>query len=448
MPQLFSGITLRKTLLFSANFFLIVFLFSACDKKTSLGGDLLDDESKNFRTIEYNGFFSHSLLERRVRSDEDSCNISFLGSYNDQDFGIISSGFMVQYSLPFPNNLPISRLHPDSFVVDSVTVQLPYRAGSYYGNNEASLKYQRLQVFELKNNINKSDSYYSDLDFASYANTASLADQFFLPDVTVIKSSDLDTVPMLRLKLDKVFGSRLLADTNSLKNSSSFLNYFKGLQFRVNNINQPTLGGGIVGFDLNLRASKLTVYAKHQRLGTLKYSFTTNSDFAKVNFYGYTRSAQNSVTQQFSDTTLGQNFIYLQGFGSTKAKLTLPFINSFKDSLPVLINKAELIVELQDENLSVFPPISKLALRVHKADGTIVKLTDEEAAGAFNINGILNSTNQYKFNITQYIYSLLYSAESDKGLFLSVYDGGLNPGKIKLKGGNNIRLKINYTKTN
>jgi hypothetical protein len=332
--------------------------------------------------------------------------------------------------------------------VDSVTVQLPYRAGSYYGNNEASLKYQRLQVFELKNNINKSDSYYSDLDFASYANTASLADQFFLPDVTVIKSSDLDTVPMLRLKLDKVFGSRLLADTNSLKNPSSFLNYFKGLQFRVNNINQPTLGGGIVGFDLNLRASKLTVYAKHQRLGTLKYSFTTNSDFAKVNFYGYTRSAQNSVTQQFSDTTLGQNFIYLQGFGSTKAKLTMPFINSFKDSLPVLINKAELIVELQDENLSVFPPISKLALRVHKADGTIVKLTDEEAAGAFNINGILNSTNQYKFNITQYIYSLLYSAESDKGLFLSVYDGGLNPGKIKLKGGNNIRLKITYTKTN
>jgi hypothetical protein len=183
-------------------------------------------------------------------------------------------------------------------------------------------------------------------------------------------------------------------------------------------------------------------------LGTLKYSFTTNSDFAKVNFYGYTRSAQNSVTQQFSDTTLGQNFIYLQGFGSTKAKLTMPFINSFKDSLPVLINKAELIVELQDENLSVFPPISKLALRVHKADGTIVKLTDEEAAGAFNINGILNSTNQYKFNITQYIYSLLYSAESDKGLFLSVYDGGLNPGKIKLKGGNNIRLKITYTKTN
>ena len=116
--------------------------------------------------------------------------------------------------------------------------------------------------------------------------------------------------------------------------------------------------------------------------------------------------------------------------------------------MPVLINKAELIVELQDENLSVFPPISKLALRVHKADGTIVKLTDEEAAGAFNINGILNSTNQYKFNITQYIYSLLYSAESDKGLFLSVYDGGLNPGKIKLKGGNNIRLKITYTKTN
>jgi hypothetical protein len=448
MPQLFSGISLRKTLLFSANFFLVVFLFSACDKKTSLGGDLLDDESKNFRTIEYNQFFSHSLLESRVRTDEDSCNLNFLGSYNDPDFGILQSGFMLQYSLPFPNNLPISRLHPDSFSVDSVTVQLPYRLGSYYGNNETSLKYQRLQVFELKNNINKSDSYYSDLDFASYATTNSLADQFFVPDVTVITSSDLDTVPMLRVKLDKEFGNRLLSDTNSLKSSSAFLNFFKGLQFRVNNINQASLGGGIVGFDLNLRASKLTVYAKHQRLGTLKYSFTTNSDFAKVNFYTYKRSAQNSISQQLSDTTLGQNFIFVQGFGGTKAKVTLPFLNSFKDSLPVLLNKAELIFELQDENLSIFPPVSKLALRVHKSDGTVAKLSDENATGAFNINGILTSSNQYKFNITQYIYSLLYSDESDKGLFLSVDDGGLNPGRIKLKGGNNIRLKITYTKTN
>jgi len=446
MIVFFSGNTLRKTLLFSANFFLIVFLFSSCQKKTSLGGDLLDDESKNFRTIEYNGFFSHSLLDSKVRTDEDSCNLNFLGSYNDPDFGIIQSGFMLQYSLPFPNNLPISKL--DSCDVDSVAVQLPYRAGSYYGNNAANLKVQRLQVFELKNNINKSDSYYSDLDFSSYLNTTSIADQFFTPDVSVITSSDLDTVPMLRIKLNKAFGTKLLSNSNALNSSSEFLNFFKGLQFRVNNINQPSLGGAIVGFDLNLRASKLTVYTTHKRLGKLKFTFTSNSDFAKVNFYTYHRSSQNSVSQQFADTTLGQNFIFIQGFGSTRAKVTLPFLNSFKDSLPVLINKAELIFELQNENLSIFPPVSKLALRIHKADGSIAKLSDESATGAFNINGILTSTNQYKFNITQYIYSLLYSDVSDKGLFLSVDDGGVNPGRIKLKGGKNIRLKITYTKIN
>jgi hypothetical protein len=253
---------------------------------------------------------------------------------------------------------------------------------------------------------------------------------------------------MLRLKLDKALGNKLLSDTNTLKSSSSFLGFFKGLQFRVNNINQPNLGGGIMGFDLLQKASKLIVYAKHQRVGVLKYTFVTVSDFAKVNFYTFNRNAQNSVSQQLSDTTLGQNFIYVQGFGGTKAKITLPFINSFKDSLPVLLNKAELIVELQNENLTIFPPVSKLSLMIHKADGTTAKLSDEGATGAFNINGILNSGNQYRFNITQYIYSLLYSDESDKGLFLSVFDGGLNPGRIKLKGGNNIRLKITYTKTN
>jgi hypothetical protein len=448
MPLFFSGTILRKTLLFSANFFLVICLFSSCTKKNSLGGELLGDDAAGFRQIEFNDFFSHTVLDGKVRTDEDSCSINFLGLYNDPDFGIVQSGFMLQYSLPFPNNLPISRLHPDSFVVDSVCVQLPYRAGSYYGNNSADLKYQRVQVFELKSNINKSDSYYSNLDFASFVYPPTLADQFFSPEISVIRNTDFDSVPMLRLKLDKTLGNKLLSDTNTLKSSSSFLGFFKGLQFRVNNINQPNLGGGIIGFDLLQKASKLIVYAKHQRVGILKYTFVTVSDFAKVNFYTFNRNAQNSVSQQLSDTTLGQNFIYVQGFGGTKAKITLPFLNSFKDSLPVLLNKAELIVELQNENLTIFPPVSKLSLMIHKADGTTVKLSDEGATGAFNINGILNSSNQYRFNITQYIYSLLYSDESDKGLFLSVFDGGLNPGRIKLKGGNNIRLKITYTKTN
>lgn len=440
--------SLRKTLLFSANFFLLFFLFSfsSCKKTPSLGDELLDDESKSFRVIEFNNSFSHSILDSAVKSDEDACNTSMLGSYNDPDLGILESGFMAQYALPFPNNLKISALFPDSFVVDSVCVQLPYK--NYYGNSSADRNYQRLQVFELKSGISKSSNYYSNLDADAYIESTALLDRYFSPNPTEIVTTDFDTTSMLRVKLSNSLGQKILSDTDALKSTISFIEKFKGLQFRTKSSNQTNLFGSIVGFDLLKSSSKLIIYIRHQRLGPISYVFNTASDYAKVNFYKYFRNPSNAFSQQLLDTTLGQSSIYVQGFGSAKSLITFPFLQGFKDSLPVLLLKAELIFEVEDQNLDIFTPIPKLALKINNSDGTTRKLSDENATGAFNIDGYYNSAlKQYKFNITQYVYSLLFSDQTDKGLLLSSFEPVLNPGKIKLKGGNKIKLKLTYTKT-
>jgi hypothetical protein len=135
---------------------------------------------------------------------------------------------MVQYALPFPNDIPVNALTADSLLgIDSVVVQIPY--SGYYGNpNEKNI---RVKVYELNTKLSKSSIYYSNFVPGSFALGNPLADLFILPNTTDNVSGVFDTVPMLKLRLNNALGQKIMGTGSNLQSNELFQDWFKGLLF-------------------------------------------------------------------------------------------------------------------------------------------------------------------------------------------------------------------------
>lgn len=399
-----------------------LFIFTGCQNPDSIGldvdpenaieGKLIDTVTINSRTVKEDSLTTSSLTKYP------------LGYFTDPVFGVTDS--KISTSLTLPTEALTFGTSP---VLDSAVLVLKY-ADEYTGNAEASL---RMEVAQLNDRLTISSNYHSNAEHAaSNGIIGSKSVKVKLKDsvsvrVPVKGKADItkNLAPQVRIPLNAAFiqNNFFQADASKFKDNSAFNDYIKGLQVRVNK-DLTTLGGGLATFDLADSTSRLELYYHNQNgtaidtiLTTFKFNTTYTAATIKHNYAG------TAVETQLNAPATAYAVNYIQPLGGVKTQLTFPYIQKLKSLGNITINKAELIVQL-DNGSDIFSPAPRLYMyRTDIADQK--QLLPDVALGLSELalGGIYDpAKKQYRFTLTSYMQNLLNGKLTQYKTFLTAVD--------------------------
>lgn len=415
---------------------------SACEEPDIIGLEVQPTgDQLNVLHTDTLSLITYTTKEDSIRSDETSYGL--LGSYLDPVFGLHSASFYTQLRLSSNNaNFGVSP------VADSVVLTLVYKA--VYGD---TLTPQTVNVYELDDKIYRDSSYFSNTSFSA---STLLGSKTFIP--TPKDSVLVDGVkkaPHLRIKLNPLVAQKFINESGStnLSDNTNFLEFFKGLYVTTTPVGS---NGAIISFDLLNSLSQMTLYYKNSDSDSLKYNFVINENCARVNHYEHNNYFQASSYLQsqviLGDTAKGDSILYLQSMGGLKVKIKYPYLMNLVSSGKIAINKAELIVKLDNTDLTEtkFAPPAQLTL-IEEKDGKIRYIVDQYEGtnyfgGSFDV-----AKYEYHFNIARHLQQILNGDKENLGLSLVVWTANRpnTANRVMLNGSKRsdpLRLSITYTK--
>lgn len=411
-----------KTLKFSAAFLFAVISFVACDKEfTELESAVLGKDNANFGTGLYE--IPITAYNEKLESVQvNNLSSYLLGVFNDPAYGQTSASIVTQLT-PATDDPDFG----DNTVITSVVLTIPYysRINNYdddgnaeytiqdslYGDYTGSVKPFKLSIYQNTYFLRDFDpfadpdgdttqKYYSFSDGSgdnmayngnSTINFDNLKGDLVHEDLNVIPNSDVivtvtdegtdsevttRSVPAYTAVLDNEFWKNLIIDkegSSELSNSNNFNNYFRGLFFKAEAIDDD---GSMVLLDINSTDAKIVI-TYTQDSDTV--GETTESTYT-LSFSGNTLNTFvnniTDVTLADGDTTNGDETLYLKGAGNSMAIVDLfedddakkSFLDEFRIPegtgyktdedgnyvLNRLVNDAQLIV-FEDDVMQSFP---------------------------------------------------------------------------------------------
>ncbi len=443
--NLFDYNNLRKTTSFSASFFklLVVLLsigigFNSCKESDTLGGNLLPaSDQSQFKVSSKFNLTTFTVKEDSINSDD--LSLSLLGSYVDPVFGKSTASLITQF-VSSTNQLDFG----SNPVADSVVLSLTYNG--YYGKINKLNGLQKIRIYRVSSGILKDSSYYSAENPHKYASESDfISEHTFLPDPTGKYQTG---TPVQKFRLPQSFGQDFLNNQNTI-NSGGFLNFFKGLYFKPANDFQSSGNGAILTFNLvNSEApSKMTLYF-HNDTSTVtqKFEMLINSDCSRVNFFKHDRNGIPAINNQFTDTTQGKTQLFIQNMAGLSSKIWITNLDSWKDSMPIAITKAELIIPVESSLIDIYGVQSRLILVEKGDDGQYTAIPDFDLGDNY-FNGNYNpGNNSYRFNLALYLQEIIAGKRIQKGLYLVPTASAIGANRVVLKGSNFIKFNVTYTK--
>jgi len=436
---------MRKTIRFSASFFKLLFILllfavglNACKESDTLGGNLLPatDQSQFKLSAKFN-LTSFTVKEDSIKSDD--LSFSLLGSYVDPIFGKSTASFITQF-VSTSNQLDFG---PNA-IADSVVLSMTY--SGYYGKINKLDGLQKIRIYRVTTNVLKDSGYYSAENPYKYVSESDfISEHVFLPDPTGKYQTG---TPVQKFKLPVSFG-QLFLDNQSNINSTGFLNFFKGLYLKPENNFQTSGNGAILSFNLiNAAApSKMTLYF-HNDTSTVtqKFDMIINSDCSRINFFKHDRNGIPAINNQLADTTLGNSQIFVQNMAGLSSKIWFTNLESWKDSMPLAIAKAELVIPVETSLIDIYGLQSRLILVEKDEDGKYIAIPDFNLGDNY-FNGNYNAVNHtYSFNLALYVQEILAGKRSQKGLYLVPTASAIGANRVVLKGSNYMKFNVTYTK--
>jgi hypothetical protein len=433
-------------------------VLSGCEKPTGTIG--LGEQANDGKAISVTDTFtlktSTVLLDSLPTSGTGTL---LLGRVNDPRLGFIESSSFFHLGAPGT----YSEM-PASAMFDSVTVKLAY-SGYHYGDTTQTIGvdvHQLTDVLELIENKKFDDPDESSLlssYSALYNNSVVGFDNSVLGKIRFKPKPGSDDT--LSVKLADGIGRNLftLAKNNDplLTNEEDFKDYFKGIAL----LPDRNSGNSIVGFKtsgacLQLHYSELSMGGiRHPKI--LKFNLTDS--LLQYNRITADRSntALRDLTLQNKEIssveTSNENFV--QAGVGLATKIQFPGIFSFLYDRTVVINKAELIIEVPANNSKPFTPPQNVILFIANKKGkpqSILKSfgSDGDQVAAIEKEEITGAS-RYVFNLNDYLSYLRKTNDLEVCLLLSVAHDKLNnsmerlvtgaPGNLKAK----IKLNIIYT---
>ncbi|MBA7529519.1 hypothetical protein ES705_21717 [subsurface metagenome] len=358
-----------------------------------------------------------------VRSDR--MGRALLGSKVDPVFGTSKADFITQARLS--DSLSFGS-HP---VPDSLVLYLS--ADEFYGDGETE---QILEVYELIEYFYNDSIYYSNLSLEGILNESLIGTTTFRPSDTLIS-----------VKFDNSIAQKII-DPGGFKEQSEFLELFKG--FYVTSESVAT-GGGIIYINLLSLDSKLTIYYRNDDVDSISHNFKIKESCVRINRYSHDYETA-GVAYEIShlDDSILDTVIYAMGIGGVYTRIDLSFLESWRDTMPVAINNAEIIVSLSayDPFSEMFPPPEKLVLKTMNENNEFIFVFDA-LLGDDYFDGKLDEENGlYHFKITTQLQDFLRRTD-DLTIYLFVGYSNISPYRVVLSNGENsnkIQLKLTYSR--
>jgi hypothetical protein len=458
-----------KPLLFLAS----ILLFVSCDKEYSAVGDALIGEN-HFELDKYTSSVV-AYNEKIPAIESKNLPINALGIYDNPAFGKTTANFATQITLAVP--APTFGVNP---VIESVYLEVPYfvdatqtkpitnsttglTAGntyvldSIYGEPKAKIK---LSVYEsgryMGNQNGAAQTFYTNQntefdnlkipylgDRLNDDSDVSQNDAFFFdPAQHSVTTKDADnketttySAPGMRLKLNKDFFTTKIinAPAGSLANNDIFINYFKGLYFKVEQSGSDKGSLAMINF------TKGTITIKYKEDTSLTDKTKVDKSLV-LNLSGNTVSLleQNNPNADYATATttpnqiLGDEKLYLKGGQGSLAVINL-FDSADIDNNKVsdeldkirkegwLINDANLVFHIDATSMKDSYEPNRIYLYDYTNNTTVLdyylgaSLTDKSVSKALFGGYITKDASKrgitYKVRITSHIRNLVKNSD-------------------------------------
>ena len=335
---------------------LLITSFIACDKDfATIGSDIVGQNNFDTDHIKYD-VIAYNRKLNPVQTN--GLPINLLGVYKDPLYGLTTASFVSQL-----NSSAIDPEFGTNATVDSVVLTVPYfskaieltsdgetlyELDSVYGDDPIKLSIFEnnyfLRNFDPNSEFDAPQKYFSNKSTGSSSINPSLLEgqllttvgDFYYPDLNsfkpnkkqiVLKDGDEITdrlAPSLRIKLGNQFWQEKILDMEGspvLSNQNNFLNYFRGLYFKVEDINGT---GNMALLNFGSNSANVTIYYSHETTvegvtetsqSTFVLTFTGN----RVNFF----DNNFNFNIQDGNTTTGDEKLYLKGGEGSMAVINL-----------------------------------------------------------------------------------------------------------------------------
>ena len=404
------------------NIFLIIFILAiafSCKKSTSdsiLGIDVQpENDLLGITATDTASLFMYTQKVNYVKSYNDQ--YKFLGSTLDPVFGRTDASIYTNLSIS--NNLTNLNFGTNP-VLDSAEIAIRW-TGQSIGDTATALTYD---VFVVSEKIYPTTISYN--NFTNSTLTKAITPVCHIKTKFKVRGNGL----YLILPLDYNMAQYILQTSSNLVNNTAFLTANKGFYITTenSNLNSPT-EGAIRRLDLDDALTGANFYYHDGNSASSKgqmFQFTfKGTDAARFNHitHNYTAGANSNLYDQLNgDTQKGETNVYLNCFGGTRTRITFPYLKNFSDSQNVSINRAELIVKVdQSFNNSFYGcPASLALLSDSSGTGREELVYDQlETTDFIKYNGNYDATNkQYVFNIARQVQKIITNKIVNYGFYL------------------------------
>lgn len=347
---------------------------------------------------------------------------SLLGERLDPVFGTAKASVVTQLRLS-------DRFEPgEGARVDSIFLILMKK--DVYGDENAMM---HLTVRQSFNTIFLDSTYYSNYNVHDSLGTEILGSVDYLAGDSVIK-----------IALDTSFGNWLISDPDALVSQAAFQSHFKGLYLESENISGGE--GGITVVDLLSFGSGVAMFYSNNVTDSLRFEFEINSQTARISIFEHDYTTADEATKiHHLDDGIQDTVIYVQGMSGVFTKLSLPYFETWRDSMPMAINMAEFIIELNDTTTSALegnPPADAYDLLLKDEEGKF-SLPLDVTFGEDYSGGKLD-TSTVHFRLTQHLQDYLEGNNDLSDFYLyvrsqqtvpnrTIFNSPLNSNKIKFR---------------
>ncbi|WP_187262796.1 DUF4270 family protein [Pontibacter beigongshangensis] len=297
-----------------------------------------------------------------------------------------------------------------------------------YGNPNSDLT---LNVHRLTDGFSSRGSYYTNTTLAYEA--APVGTGTFRPRIFNLENRDSAEVVRIEMSLD--FAREILSKsgTSALSTRENFINEFlKGFAI----VSPNTEGASIIALNLSSSRTSLALRYKVDADTTVKEHLFPLAGADNRNFYNVTADRSGTTIASLakegyvpSHETDGVSFV--QANTQLLTKLTFPYLEEFKaQTSNVVINRAELILPVQNASAATFPLHPGFVLYETNHTNRILRNTSGVALtvqDSYYINttsapsfaSYITTKNHYTLNITPYIQALLLDKKPNNGLLLA-----------------------------
>ncbi|MCD6598619.1 MAG: DUF4270 family protein [Bacteroidales bacterium] len=402
------------------------FLFSCEEPPSEIGIDFkLPDQRLDVKYSDTNTVYGLVYSLDSIRSDESS--YSLLGSVIDPVFGTTNASFTTQLILS-------EKFEPgDDAKADSLFLYLLNM--NTYGDENAPMK---LNVWHSFRAIYIDSAYYSNFNIHT------------TPGAEIVGSVDyLAGDSIIKVSLDTAFGNWLISDKDALVSQAAFQDHFKGLYIESENISGGD--GGIATLDVLSSQSGMVLYYGNSEQDSLGFVFEINTQAARVATFSHDYTTADELTKiQHLNDNIQDTVVYVQGVSGVYTKLELPFLDVWRDSMPLAVNIAEFIIELDDTSsfaIGDYPPPGFYDLVVKTEDGLFTLLEDTRYGEDYS-GGRLDSAFVY-FRVTNHIQNYLERLNDQSDFYLFVRSQQTVPQRSIFKSpinSKNLQFKFTYTR--